>query len=98
MTGKLSMWRRMHGSTEIASCREVRHVLQSYLDGELDELAAHRITRHLDLCRRCGVQATTFAEIKAALSRTAERPVDSPTVARLRAFGEGLVSGHPEAH
>lgn len=98
MTGQLSMWRRMRGSTEIASCREVRHVLQSYLDGELDELAARRITRHLDLCRRCGMQATTFAEIKAALSRTAERPVDPKAVARLRAFGESLASGHPRAY
>lgn len=91
MTGRLSMWRRLRGSADIASCREVGHVLQTYLDGELDELAAARITRHLKLCRRCGMEATTYAEIKASLSRRGTRHVDPTAVDRLRAFGEELI-------
>lgn len=91
MTGKLSMWRRMRGSAGIASCREVGHVLQTYLDGELDELAALRITRHLELCRRCGMEAETYAEIKGALGHRGTSTVDPDAVARLRAFGQRLI-------
>ncbi len=91
MNGNLSMWRRMRGSAEIASCREVGHVLQSYLDGELDELAAHRITRHLALCRRCGMEASTYAEIKASLARNRTQGIDRAAVGRLREFGQRLI-------
>lgn len=91
MTGNLSLWRRIHGSAEIASCREVGRVLQTYLDGELDQLAASRITRHLDLCRRCGMEASTYTEIKASLGRHAKPPVDPAAVHRLRTFGQQLI-------
>lgn len=90
MTGRLSMLRRLRGSADVASCREVGHVLQTYLDGELDELAAARITGHLELCRRCGMEAATYAEIKASLSRRGTRHVDPAAVDRLRAFAERL--------
>ncbi len=96
MSGNLSMWRRMRGSAEIASCREVGQVLQSYLDGEVDELAAHRITRHLELCRRCGMESSTYAEIKASLARNGAQAVDLDAVTRLRQFGQRLVDDPPE--
>lgn len=96
MTPTLSLWRRMHGSPEIASCREVGRVLQTYLDGELDQLAARRITHHLDLCRRCGMQASTYAEIKSSLARHARPPVDTAAVNRLRTFGQQLIDNNPD--
>lgn len=85
------MWRRIRGSADIAGCREIGHALQTYLDGELDELAARRITRHLELCRRCGMEAETYAEIKAAFGRRRATTVDPDAVARLREFGQRLI-------
>jgi anti-sigma factor RsiW len=67
-------------------------VLQSYLDGQTDEVTAQRVGRHLEACRRCGLQAATYREIKAALARQAPH-VDPETVARLRAFGTNLADG-----
>jgi anti-sigma factor RsiW len=84
---KLGWWR-----PEDLSCREVGKVLQSYLDGELDELLARRVVRHLDMCRRCGMAAETYAEIKQALRRSAGSPPQD-AIARLRAFGDQLAEG-----
>ncbi len=95
MTGKLSLWRRIHGSAEIANCGEVGRVLQTYLDGELDQFAARRITRHLDLCRRCGMEASTYTEIKASLALRTKSAVDPAAVTRLRTFGQQLIDTNP---
>ena len=84
---KLRWWRR-----EKLSCREVGKVLQSYLDGELDELRARRVARHLEMCRRCGMAAETYAEIKRALRGSAGSPPQD-AIDRLRAFGEHLAEG-----
>ncbi len=74
----------------MASCLEVRRALQSYLDGEVDEVTARRVARHLEACRRCGLEASTYAEIKRALGeRSSEVPPDA--VARLRQFAERLM-------
>ena len=72
------------------NCMQVGRRLQRYLDRDLDDLTARRIMRHLEDCRRCGMEATAYAEIKASLAR---RAVDVPddAVTRLRAFGERLV-------
>ncbi len=79
-----------------ARCREVGRVLQSYLDGEVDDLTARRVARHLENCLRCGMAAETYAEIKRALAR--QGGVDLETVSRLKAFGERLVAeGDPAA-
>jgi anti-sigma factor RsiW len=77
-------------------CREVGKVLQSYLDGELDELLARRVARHLEMCRRCGMSAETYAEIKQALRRSAGSPPQD-AIDRLRAFGEQLADGRAPA-
>lgn len=73
-----------------ARCREVGRVLQRYLDGEVDDLTARRVARHLEDCLRCGMAAETYAEIKRSLARRGE--VDHETVGRLKAFGEHLVT------
>ena len=77
---------------EELSCREVGKVLQSYLDGELDELLARRVARHLEMCMRCGMRAETYVEIKRALRRSAGSPPQD-ALDRLRAFGQQLGEG-----
>lgn len=95
MTGRLSWWRRMVGSRDVASCLEVGSVLQSFLDGEVDEVTARRVARHLEACRRCGLEAATYSEIKDALSRRSGA-VPQDAVDRLRRFGERLLD-NPDA-
>lgn len=73
------------------SCRRVGQALQGYLDGEIDDLTARRIARHLEDCRRCGMELEVYAEIKASLHKRGG-DVDSDALARLRSFGQGLVS------
>jgi anti-sigma factor RsiW len=82
--------RRMRGTKEMASCLQVMRVLQSYLDGQTDQVTARRVANHLDACRRCGLEASTYREIKSALARQAA-PLDDASVARLRAFGSSLI-------
>ena len=79
---------------EPMTCPEVGRFLQRYLDDELhDDADSEMLAQHLELCRRCGLEADTYAKIKTALaSRRAEVPPES--IERLRAFGERLVDGH----
>lgn len=68
---------------------QVAHVLQSYLDGETDEVTARRVAAHLKDCRRCGLEVSVYREIHNALARRTEP--DAAAVERLRAFGESLL-------
>lgn len=85
-------WRRHPGPETEASCREVGKVLQAWLDGHVDDITARRVERHLEDCRRCGLEASTYSEIKAALARRA-LSLDDAAVERLQAFGERLLEG-----
>ncbi|UQA97058.1 anti-sigma factor family protein [Streptomyces halobius] len=88
----MSAWlRRRDPAQRRMNCMQVARVLQAYLDGESDEVTARRVAAHLEDCRRCGLQARTYREIKEALARR-ERP-DEDAVARLRGFGESLLRG-----
>jgi anti-sigma factor RsiW len=81
----------------MATCREATRELQSYLDGETNEITAERLHLHLEACRRCGLEASVYREIKKALARRAPL-VDRATVERLRAFGAALgQSAGPDA-
>ncbi|MBW3641958.1 MAG: zf-HC2 domain-containing protein [Actinobacteria bacterium] len=78
------------------SCHEVAEVIQAFLDNEADERAARRVQRHLKDCRRCGMEAATYLEIKRSLRR--RKPVPDPaSIRRLRAFGEMLATGQIDA-
>lgn len=94
MTMRQPWWRRMRGGADEASCHEVARVLQSYLDGHVDEVTARRVARHLEVCRRCGLEAETYTRIKDALARRGG--VDPEAVERLRAFGAQLVESGPD--
>lgn len=75
-----------------AECREVARLLQSYLDREIDAHQAARVAQHLEVCRRCGLSAQAYQEIKAALARRT-RYVDPGALERLTEFSERLASG-----
>jgi anti-sigma factor RsiW len=75
------------------TCPEVGRLLQSFLDDELtddDEIEA--LARHLDDCKRCGLEAETYQKIKDALA-SRRTPVPQESVDRLREFGEHLAEG-----
>lgn len=86
--------RRRLGAGE-ASCAEVAQVLQSYLDGQVDDLTAQRVHRHLEHCLRCGLESATYEAIKDAIARRAQR-VDADVLDRVRAFGERLAEHGPD--
>ena len=71
------------------NCREVGKVLQSYLDGDVEEDFAAKIVEHLEACKDCGLEHETYTRIKSSLA--GQRPtVSDDVVARLRDFGETL--------
>lgn len=80
---------------DVASCREVGRSLHRYLDGELDEVTARRLARHLEMCRRCGLEVRTYTEIKRALARSGQETVDADSLGRLQDFAERLMHGPP---
>ncbi len=91
----MSQKHMLRGTPAVASCREVARKLQAYLDNEVDELNARRITAHLELCRCCGMKATTYREIKAALARSGA-VTDELALQRLHRFAHDLASGRIE--
>jgi len=95
MTEQFPRWRALVGTKEMASCLQVGRLLHSYLDGEIDDLTARRVARHLELCRRCGLEASTYAEIKSALSRRGA-PVPDDAHERLQQLAEQLMETPPD--
>ena len=77
---------RLHRKAGI-SCARVHDLVQSYLDGELEEGPERdRLIEHLDRCRPCGVEAETYERIKAALSD----PPPPASVDRLTAYAASI--------
>ena len=77
-----------------SECARVARVLQSYLDGEVDPPTTAMVTAHLEFCRRCGLEASTYRAIKTAIAATGPVDVDRSAIGRLQAFAAGL--GDPE--
>ena len=75
-----------------SGCLRVTRVLQGYLDGEVDEATSAMVAKHLEECRRCGLEASTYRAIKVAITETGPdvAPVDANAVERLRRFAEDL--------
>jgi anti-sigma factor RsiW len=67
-------------------------VLQSYLDGEVDDATARRVAAHLDVCAACGPEADVYRRIKQSLEGAA-RPIDPEVLAGLERFGRRLAQG-----
>lgn len=75
-----------------SDCHQVAKVLQSYLDGETEAPTSRMVAEHLELCRQCGLEASTYLAIKTAIAANAPEmtSVDNDAVARLRDFADGL--------
>jgi hypothetical protein len=85
-----AFWRR---NKPQVNCHEVGKVIQAYLDGELEN-DVDKVSAHIEACKLCGLEAETYTKIKQALEKSgSESELDRQTVARLREFGAGLVSG-----
>lgn len=78
------------------SCAEVGAVLQQYLDGELDATTTPLVDAHLEMCRRCGLEAAIYTDVKEALADRGPLPEDS--LQRLRDFGERIARGEIPPH
>ncbi len=72
-------------------CHQVAEVLQTYLDREIDAVTAVRISRHLEACRRCGMELHAYHQIKQALASHREHS-DPEALSRLRDFSHQLIT------
>lgn len=75
-----------------SECHQAAKVLQSYLDGELDPADASVVAGHLDMCHRCGFEASAYLAIKTVISATADEvpALDREAVERLVQFARDL--------
>ena len=75
-------------------CHRAAQELHIHLDGEADARSSRMVTAHLEECRRCGLEASVYAAIKAAIAsgHDAGQPVemDPVVLARLEGFASGL--------
>lgn len=87
-----------HRPGEPLRCAQVMNVLQRYLDSAMEEVPADpaAVAAHLEHCRRCGLEASVYQEIKDSLARH-NAPLDAATLRRLRRFGEGLAQSEGSA-
>lgn len=83
----LDMFRKKGGVT----CLQVARFLQRYLDDQLDEGAAAMVAAHLDECRRCGLDAESYREVKVAVA-SRSRPPTPEQLERLTSFVAELVT------
>ena len=93
----MKIFGRLIGTRKQLSCHQVGEVLQTYLDGELDDATTAKVHAHLEDCLRCGLEAEAYAALKASLQRGPAELADA-SIARLREFGERLARGelHPD--
>ena len=72
------------------SCPEVARLLQRHLDEELPQHLGERVQAHLEDCRRCGLEAEAYEQIKQAVRRQGQL-VPPESVDRLRSFAQSLL-------
>ena len=74
------------------TCMRVMRLLQSFLDGEVDDTRAEYVASHLRWCRRCGPEAEVMRRVIDAIRRV--RPdLDLSLYDRLAATVEGFRDG-----
>ncbi len=83
--------------SEMATCRRVGKLLQSYLDGEVDLARVELISRHLETCLKCGMNYETYSHIKHALKQGNYKNglfhEDALALERLKRFVDTLKGG-----
>ena len=82
-------WR---GAISRMRCMRTMPILQSYLDGNVDEGTARRVAAHLEGCRRCGLEVEVYSAIKRALADDRDT-IDSEVIERLQHFASNLAHG-----
>ncbi|MDZ7675322.1 MAG: zf-HC2 domain-containing protein [Acidimicrobiales bacterium] len=88
----MNLFRRGAVADRPLSCHQVGKILQSFLDAELDEITTDKVAEHLEDCRRCGMAADVYLEIKASLGRDAPA-VPEESLPRLEEFARRLTAG-----
>ena len=83
------MWK---GAISRMRCMRTMPVLQSYLDGNVDEATARRVAAHLEDCLRCGLEVEVYSEIKTALAEQRDA-IDQGALDRLQHFAAHLAAG-----
>lgn len=84
----MSKWLSRGERPRPLSCRQAMPMLQSYLDGALEETVADGVATHLAGCDQCAQRVEAYQAIKESLGRRQPPPADA--VERLRKFGESL--------
>lgn len=79
------------------SCHQVLEVMQSYIDGEVDEKTALNVVEHLEMCERCAHEVHLFRRIQNAVREQADE-IDPRIVERLEAYALELSSADPNSH
>ncbi|MDH3293200.1 MAG: zf-HC2 domain-containing protein [Acidimicrobiia bacterium] len=77
---------RLRGSL---SCSEVLEVIQSYIDGEIDDATARKVATHLDHCHPCVNEERAYLQIKNSLANRRIH-VDVEVLDQLFSFGNRL--------
>ncbi len=81
--------------TDLIECMRVGGLLQSYLDGELDdEQGAGLVARHLEACERCGMAADRIVALKSHVKRLRRDP-DPEQVERIQQVIDHLSERSP---
>lgn len=82
----------MAATTKPLNCRQVRKVINLFLDGELPATKHHLVAEHLEVCDMCGIEA---AKVEAVIDglRALRQPVNALVVARLDAFAARIAAG-----
>lgn len=86
MSSEPSFWVKNFGNKEMTSCGKAMKLLQAALDGELDEPTMQRVRNHFEACAHCGMEAATFAAIKASIAKHPPRQLAPEVTADLEEF------------
>lgn len=81
----------LQGLRDRIECRRVGPLLQPFLDGALNAPQRRQVIRHLEACRRCGLETATYAALIGRLHGIAETS-DADAIARLESFVDALAS------
>lgn len=83
--------------TEMAKCKRVGKLLQSYIDGEVDIDQIELISNHLETCLKCGMNYEIYSDIKHALQlghfKNGALHEDALALQRLKRFVSTLDEG-----
>ena len=90
MSADLSLWVKAFGSKDMTSCAKAMKLLQSALDGELDQHTLERVNRHLVACKKCGMHARTYEAIKTSIATQGAKPLPATVIADLEEFARNL--------